>query len=67
MVLWPSPDSSFFQKTMRKIEIFSDYVIGHDVIGHVVIGVSVALADNSGLDLFAIQNRLTIRCLDKKL
>ena len=66
-VLWPSSDSSFFQKTMRKIENFSDYVIGHDVIGHDVIGDPVAPTDNSGLDLFAIQNRLIIRYLDKKL
>jgi len=46
---------------------FSDYVIGYDVIGHDVIGDPVAPTDNSGLGLVAIQNRLAIQSLDKKL
>ena len=60
-LLWPSSDSSLFQKTMRKFQNFSDYVIGYDVIGD-----QVFLTDNSGLSLFAIENRLVIRGLHKK-
>ena len=52
---------------MRKIENFSDYVIGHDVIGHDVIGHQVRSTDNSGLSLFAIETRLVIHGIDKKL
>ena len=66
-LLWPSSDSSLFQKTMRKFQNFSDYVIGYDVIGHDVIGDQVCLTDNSCLSLFAIENRLVIHALDKKL
>ena len=59
-VLWPSSDSSLFQKTMRKFENFSDYVIGYDVIGHDVIGHPEVGTDNSGLGLYGIENRLAI-------
>ena len=52
---------------MRKLQNFSDYVIGYDVIGHDVIGDQVCLTDNSGLSLFAIENRLVIHGSDKKL
>ena len=52
---------------MRKSENFSSYVIGHDVIGHDVIGDQVGPTDNSGLSLFAIENRLVIHGLDEKL
>ena len=59
-VLWPSSDSSLFQKTMRKFENFSDYVIGYDVIGHDVIGHAEVGTDNSGLGLYGIENCLAI-------
>ena len=48
--------SIFWEKT--SLEFFE----GHDVIGD-----PVAATDNSGVGLFAIQNRLAIHGLDKKL
>ena len=64
-VLWPSSDSSLFQKTMRKFENFSDYVIGYDVIGHDVIGIPVVQTDNTGVGQYGIENRLVIHGLQQ--
>ena len=64
-VLWPSSDSSLFQKTMRKFENFSDNVIGYDVIGHDVIGIPVVQTDNTGVGQYGIENRLVINGLQQ--
>ena len=62
----------YWEKLLKSVEMlifvnFKDYFIAHDVIGHDVIGDPVAPTDNSGLGLVAIQNRLAIHSLDKKL
>ena len=62
MLFGSSQGSSLFQKIVCQFVNFSDYVIGHDVIGDPVVP-----TDNSGLGLFAIENRLAIHGLDKKL
>ena len=67
MLFGASHDSSPFQNRACQFLNFSDYVIGHDVIGHDIIGDLVSLTDNSGLGLFAIENRMTIHGLGKKL
>ena len=64
-VLWPSSDSSLFQKTMRKFENFSDYVIGYDVIGHDVIGIPEVHTDSTGVGQYGIENRLVIHGLQQ--
>ena len=40
--------------------ILNDYVIAHDVTGHDVIGNLEVRTDNSGHDLYDIENRLTV-------
>ena len=67
MLFESSQGSSLFQEIVCQFVNFSDYVIGHDVIEHGVIGDPVAPTDNSELNLFAIDNRLAIHDLDKKL
>ena len=67
MLFGSSQGSSLCQEIVCQFVNFSDYVIGHDVIGHDVIGDPVAPTENSGLGLFAIENRLAIHGLDKKL
>ena len=67
MLFGSSQGSSLCQEIVCQFVNFSDYVIGHDVIGYDVIGDPVAPTENSGLGLFAIENRLAIHGLDKKL
>ena len=57
MLFWASHDSSLFQNRACQFVKFSDYVIGHDVIGHDIIGDLVSPTDNSGIGLFAVENR----------
>ena len=64
--MWAFSDSSLFQKTMRKFENFSDYVIADYVIGYDVIGHPEVRTDNSRIGLSAIKNRLVIDGLQKK-
>ena len=45
---------------MRQFINLKDYVIAHDVIGHDVIGHPDVRTDNSGLDLYDIENRLAL-------
>ena len=56
--------SSLFQKMGWKFFIFYDYVIAHDVTGHEVIGHSEVRTNNSGLDLYGIENRLIVHDLE---
>ena len=66
MLFWASHDSSLFQKRACQFDHFSDYVIGHDVIGHDDNGHPVVRTDNSGLALHGSKNRLVIGGTQKK-